>query len=244
MANIENTATITSAALVTTPAVVLIPSATASSVVMPRSKASRMRVRMKTCRRCSSRVTWTAQPRGRSRLRAAVPERQARRARQRHQRRHDQQPVRSPPHAPLHHPPGCRRRRLRAPRSAPVRLLALPAPCARHAHARAPARRRSLQAKGPQDDRRGGRGAPRRQLHGFSGHGLRGGRCRETTANTLVLRGCRFVADPADDGRVIVRGSGTGPGALRIRPARRTRTVAVSGTIGSRRAQVSVPVDN
>ena len=47
-ANIANTATITIAALVTTPAVLLMPCATASSVVMPRSKASRIRVRMNT----------------------------------------------------------------------------------------------------------------------------------------------------------------------------------------------------
>ena len=43
-----NTATITIAALVTTPAVRLIPCATASSVRMPLSKASRIRLRMNT----------------------------------------------------------------------------------------------------------------------------------------------------------------------------------------------------
>ena len=48
VAKIENTPTITSAALVTTPAVVLIPCATASSVFMPRSYASRTRLRMNT----------------------------------------------------------------------------------------------------------------------------------------------------------------------------------------------------
>ena len=45
---IENTATITTAALVTTPAVCLIPNATASSVFIPRSTASRIRLRMNT----------------------------------------------------------------------------------------------------------------------------------------------------------------------------------------------------
>ena len=48
VAKIENTPTITTAALVTTPAVVLIPWATASSVFIPRSNASRIRLRMKT----------------------------------------------------------------------------------------------------------------------------------------------------------------------------------------------------
>jgi hypothetical protein len=43
-----NTNTITIAALVTTPAVVLIPCATASSVDIPRSYASRTRLRMNT----------------------------------------------------------------------------------------------------------------------------------------------------------------------------------------------------
>ncbi len=43
-----NTATITAAALVTTPAVVLMPCATASSVPSPRSYASRIRLRMNT----------------------------------------------------------------------------------------------------------------------------------------------------------------------------------------------------
>ena len=42
------TATITSAALVTTPAVLLMPWATASSLLMPRSTASRTRLRMNT----------------------------------------------------------------------------------------------------------------------------------------------------------------------------------------------------
>jgi len=42
------TTTTLNAALVTTPAVVLIPWATASSVVAPRSNASRIRLRMKT----------------------------------------------------------------------------------------------------------------------------------------------------------------------------------------------------
>ena len=46
--NTANTQTITIAALVTTPAVLLIPWATASSIVSPRSKASRMRLTMKT----------------------------------------------------------------------------------------------------------------------------------------------------------------------------------------------------
>jgi hypothetical protein len=45
---IANTQTITSAALVTTPAVFLIAWDTASSVFMPRSKASRTRDRMNT----------------------------------------------------------------------------------------------------------------------------------------------------------------------------------------------------
>ena len=48
VAKIANTATITTAALVTTPAVLLIPCATASSVRMPRSTASRIRLRMNT----------------------------------------------------------------------------------------------------------------------------------------------------------------------------------------------------
>ena len=48
VAKIANTPTITNAALVTTPAVDLIPCATASSVDMPRSYASLMRPRMKT----------------------------------------------------------------------------------------------------------------------------------------------------------------------------------------------------
>ena len=47
-AKVENTATITTAALVTTPAVLLIPWATAFSVLMPRSTASRTRLRMNT----------------------------------------------------------------------------------------------------------------------------------------------------------------------------------------------------
>ena len=46
--NTEKTRTITTAALVTTPAVILIPCATASSVDMPRSNASRMRLMMNT----------------------------------------------------------------------------------------------------------------------------------------------------------------------------------------------------
>jgi hypothetical protein len=48
VAKIEKTKTITIAALVTTPAVVLIPNATASSVFMPRSYASLIRLRMNT----------------------------------------------------------------------------------------------------------------------------------------------------------------------------------------------------
>jgi hypothetical protein len=48
VAKIANTATITIAALVTVPAVALMPWATASSVFMPRSKASRIRLRMNT----------------------------------------------------------------------------------------------------------------------------------------------------------------------------------------------------
>ena len=48
VAKIENTNTITIAALVTTPAVDLIPCAIASSVLMPRSYASRIRLRMNT----------------------------------------------------------------------------------------------------------------------------------------------------------------------------------------------------
>jgi len=48
VAKIENTATITTAALVTTPAVALIECATACWVAMPRSTPSRMRLRMKT----------------------------------------------------------------------------------------------------------------------------------------------------------------------------------------------------
>ena len=47
-AKTENTPTITIAAPVTTPAVLLIPWATASSIGSPRSNASRMRLRMKT----------------------------------------------------------------------------------------------------------------------------------------------------------------------------------------------------
>jgi hypothetical protein len=45
---IENTATITTAALVTTPAVCLMPCATALSVDRPRSTPSRIRLRMNT----------------------------------------------------------------------------------------------------------------------------------------------------------------------------------------------------
>ena len=48
VAKIENAPTITSAALVTVPAVVLIPCSTASSVLIPRSNASRTRLRMNT----------------------------------------------------------------------------------------------------------------------------------------------------------------------------------------------------
>jgi hypothetical protein len=48
VAKIEKTPTMTRAALETVPAVVLIPCATASSVVMPRSYASRTRLRMNT----------------------------------------------------------------------------------------------------------------------------------------------------------------------------------------------------
>jgi hypothetical protein len=48
VAKTANTATITTAALVTTPAVLLMPCATASSVRSPRSTASRIRLRMKT----------------------------------------------------------------------------------------------------------------------------------------------------------------------------------------------------
>ena len=48
VANTENTAIITTAALVTTPAVDLIPWATASPVLMPPSNASRIRLRMNT----------------------------------------------------------------------------------------------------------------------------------------------------------------------------------------------------
>ena len=48
VAKIENTATITTAALVTTPAVALIACATASCVGSPRCTPSRMRLRMKT----------------------------------------------------------------------------------------------------------------------------------------------------------------------------------------------------
>jgi hypothetical protein len=47
-AKMLNTATITIAALVTTPAVDLIPCSTASSVVIPRSNASRIRLTMNT----------------------------------------------------------------------------------------------------------------------------------------------------------------------------------------------------
>ena len=48
VAKIAKTEIITAAALVTTPAVVLIPWVTASSVVRPWSNASRIRVRMNT----------------------------------------------------------------------------------------------------------------------------------------------------------------------------------------------------
>ena len=48
VAKIANTATITIAALVTTPAVERMPCATASSVDSPRSTASRIRLRMNT----------------------------------------------------------------------------------------------------------------------------------------------------------------------------------------------------
>ena len=48
VAKIANTATITAAAPVTTPAVLLIPCATALSVRMPPSTASRIRLRMNT----------------------------------------------------------------------------------------------------------------------------------------------------------------------------------------------------
>jgi pimeloyl-ACP methyl ester carboxylesterase len=94
-------------------------------------------------------------------------------------------------------------------------------------------------------------------LHGFSGHGLRGGVCREMGDHTLVLERCRFVADlavsgratyrPATrlmSGRVTVRGGGTDAGALRMRPARRAMAVVVGGTIGRRPVHVIVPVRN
>ena len=48
MANTENTAIITTAALVTTPAVDLMPCATASPVLIPPSYASRIRLTMNT----------------------------------------------------------------------------------------------------------------------------------------------------------------------------------------------------
>ena len=48
VAKTANTQTMTIAALVTTPAVDLIPCVTASSIVAPRSKVSRMRLMMKT----------------------------------------------------------------------------------------------------------------------------------------------------------------------------------------------------
>ncbi len=48
MAKIENTQTMTIAALVTTPAVDLIPCAIASSMLAPRSNVSRIRLMMKT----------------------------------------------------------------------------------------------------------------------------------------------------------------------------------------------------
>jgi len=48
VAKMENTEIITTAALVTTPAVLLMPIATACSVLAPRSNASRMRERMNT----------------------------------------------------------------------------------------------------------------------------------------------------------------------------------------------------
>ena len=48
VAKMPNTATITAAALVTTPAVALMPVATASSVRLPRSNASRTRERIRT----------------------------------------------------------------------------------------------------------------------------------------------------------------------------------------------------
>ncbi len=48
VAKIENTATITIAALVTTPAVCLMPCATARSVLIPPSTASRIRLMMNT----------------------------------------------------------------------------------------------------------------------------------------------------------------------------------------------------
>ena len=47
-AKIANTATMTAAALVTTPAVDLIPCATASSMLAPRSNVSRIRLMMNT----------------------------------------------------------------------------------------------------------------------------------------------------------------------------------------------------
>ncbi len=47
VAKIENTATITIAALVTTPAVALIPTPTASAVGRPRTCSSRMRLRIR-----------------------------------------------------------------------------------------------------------------------------------------------------------------------------------------------------
>ena len=48
VAKIANTKTITTAALVTVPAVLLIPCATASSVLIPLSTPSRTRLRMNT----------------------------------------------------------------------------------------------------------------------------------------------------------------------------------------------------
>ena len=48
VAKMENTATMISAALVTTPALLAMPPVTASRVVAPRSRSSRMRLRMNT----------------------------------------------------------------------------------------------------------------------------------------------------------------------------------------------------
>jgi pimeloyl-ACP methyl ester carboxylesterase len=92
-------------------------------------------------------------------------------------------------------------------------------------------------------------------IHGSSGHGLRGGGCLATPANTLRLSACRFVEDvtvsgvgaidptrPTLGADLRVSGSGTSPGSVKIRP--RGPDLAVTGRLGAHRVRVVVPLRN